>query len=129
MNKLIIIGNLTRDPEMANRNDISCCTFTVAVNRRVKSGNHPEADYVRVTSWRGLAETCYNNLYKGRKVAITGPVRAYGWIDQNGEARARLEMNADELEFLDKSRAQNEPPADAADEFTESDDDENPFTK
>lgn len=130
MNKFIIIGNLTRDPEMADRNDLACCTFTVAVNRRVRAGAHPEADYVRVTTWSGLAETCYNNLRKGRKVAVTGTVKAYAWIDQNGEARGRLEVNAQEVEFCDSRKAQAEddaPPA-SGDGFQEVDDDEPPFS-
>ena len=126
MNKHIIIGNLTRDPEMATRNDISCCTFTVAVNRRVRAGAHPEADYVRVTTWRGLADICYSNLGKGRKVCAMGASRAYGWIDQNGEARARIEMNADEVEFLDSKSRQQDTPEDT-DDFTEVEDEDLPF--
>lgn len=127
MNKLIIIGNLTSDPEMATRGDVSCCTFSVAVNRRVKAGAHPEADYIRVTTWRGLADTCYNNLGKGRKVCVTGACRAYGWIDQNGEARARIELTADDVEFLDsKNRQQAAEPDNGS--FEEVDDDELPFT-
>ena len=56
MNKCIIIGNLTRDPELLNTQDgTSVCNFTVAVNRRVRAGAHPEADYFRVTVWRALA--------------------------------------------------------------------------
>lgn len=126
MNKFIIIGNLTRDPEMSNRADISCCTFTVAVNRRVKAGAHPEADYVRVTTWRGLADICHGSLTKGRKVCVTGNARAYGWIDQNGEARARIEMTADEVEFLDSKNRQQAAEA-GGDDFQEVDDDELPF--
>ena len=126
MNKLIIIGNLTRDPETSDHEGIMCTNFTVAVNRRVKAGAHPQADYVRVTVWRGLAENCANYLAKGRKVCCVGPARSYGGIDQNGEARSRIEMNADEVEFLggrDKTREE----ASGADEFTEVDDDELPF--
>ena len=100
MNMEIIIGNLTRDPEMRDVSGVSCCTFTVAVNRRVNAGAHPEADYFRVTTWRMLAETCQKYLAKGRKVCVWGPVRAYGWIAQDGTARANLEMTADGVEFL-----------------------------
>ena len=84
MNKLIIIGNLTRDPELKEVNGVPLCTFTVAVNRRVKSGAHPQADY----------------LAKGRKVAVSGPVSAHAYIDSTGGPRAALEMRADDVEFL-----------------------------
>ncbi len=129
MNKLIIIGNLTRAPEIRDVNGQSCCTFTVAVNRRVKSGAHPQADYVRVTAWGQLGEHCYNYLDKGRKVCVIGPVSAYGYIDNTGGARASLEMRADDVEFLTpKGQEQAAPDADAVSgEFTEVDDDELPF--
>lgn len=125
MNKFIIIGNLTRDPETSDYEGIACANFTVAVNRRVKAGAHPQADYVRVTVWRGLAETCARYLGKGRMVCCIGPARSYGWIDQNGEARSRIEMNADEVKFLGAGNKPQEAPG--SDEFTEVDDDELPF--
>lgn len=125
MIKLIIIGNLTRDPELSEYDGIPCCNFTVAVNKRVKAGAHPQAEYVRVTTWRGLADTCYNNLRKGRKVACVGICRPHGWIDQNGEARARIEMTADEVEYQDPKNKASQ--ADADEDFTEVEDEENPF--
>lgn len=100
MNKLIIIGNLTRDPELKEVNGVPLCTFTVAVNRRVKSGAHPQADYVRVSAWQGLGDTCAMYLAKGRKVAVSGPVSAHAYIDSTGGPRAALEMRADDVEFL-----------------------------
>lgn len=124
MNKHIIIGNLTRDPEMTDYDGIACCNFTVAINRRVKPGGHPQADYIRVSVWRGLATICYNNLHKGRKVCCVGTSRAYGYIDQHGDARARIEMNADEVQFLD---ARHRSTSDENDEFIEVSDDELPF--
>ena len=101
MNLLTIIGNLTRDPETRDVSGVSCCTFTVAVNRRVRAGAHPEADYVRVTAWRGLADTCASYLTKGRKVCVVGPARAGGYNDRNdGSVHAYLEITADDVEFL-----------------------------
>lgn len=100
MNKLIIIGNLTRDPESRDVKDTSCCTFTVAVNRRARNGAQPEADYVRVTAWGALGETCQQYLAKGRKVCVDGPARAQAWIAQDGTPRCNIELRADGVEFL-----------------------------
>lgn len=102
MNKLIIVGNLTRDPEFrgVGADDVSCCTFQVAVNRYVKGSDHPHADYFRVTAWRNLAENCAAYLAKGRKVLVEGRVRASTYVDTHGEARASLEVNAENVLFL-----------------------------
>lgn len=100
MNKQIIIGNLTRDPEYKDVNGMPCCTFTVAVNRRVRQGEHPEADYIRVTAWNKLAELCDQYLAKGRKVCVEGIPRASGWIASDNTVRAAIELRADSVEFL-----------------------------
>lgn len=133
MNKLTIIGNLTRAPEMRVTNTgLDVCSFTVAVNRRVAKDAHPEADYVRVTAWRELGKTCGKYLDKGRKVCVVGPVRAVGYTDNQGQARASLEMTAEDVEFL-TPRAQQEAPAPApapmpdAQGYAQVDDDELPF--
>ena len=72
MNKLILIGNLVKDPEQRTTdNGIQCSTFTLAVNRRTSSES---TDYFRVTAWRQLGALCAKYLSKGRKVCVTGPV-------------------------------------------------------
>lgn len=125
MNKLIIIGNLTRDPEARDVNGQTLCTFTVAVNRRVKAGAHPQTDYVRVSTWGALGDSCAQYLAKGRKVYVDGPVAAYAYSDSNtGEPRGRLEMRADNVEFL---TPKNQVSTDEHGDFTEVDDDEVPF--
>lgn len=127
MNKLIIIGNLTRDPEMRDVNGRSCCNFTVAVNRRVQKDAHPQADYVRVTAWDQLGDNCYRYLTKGKKVYVDGAVRAHAFIDNRGDARASLEMTARDVEFLTpRGQASDAAPEDP-DEFTEVDPEEVPF--
>lgn len=121
MNKLMIIGNLTRDPEYSTPKDLPCCTFTVAVNKRVKAGAPPKAEFIRVTTWRGLADLCAKYLAKGRKVACIGAVEPHAWINnQTGEMLARLEMVADEVEFLSSRRDAD------ADGYVETDE-ETPF--
>jgi len=100
MNKLIIIGNLTRDPEMRYTSEgQQVLNFTVAVNRRTRR-EHPEADYFRVTAWGGLAEVGGKWLTKGKKVCVVGPVRCRTYETQDGSAGAALEVTAYELELL-----------------------------
>ena len=108
MNKSIIIGNLTRDPELRTTQDgTHVCNFTVAVNRRARAGVQPEADYFRVTAWRTLGENCAKYLSKGRKVFVTGPLSARTYQSQDGSTRVSLEVTADDVEFL-SSRADAE---------------------
>ena len=104
MNKLTIIGNLTRDPELqTTTNGISVCNFSVAVNRRGRNDNQngePTADYFRVTAWRERGELCAKYLAKGRKVCVIGPVSVKTYTANDGTTRASLEVTADEVEFL-----------------------------
>lgn len=99
MNKLTIIGNLTKDPELRTTQDgTSVCNFTVAVNRKKVNGQ-TEADFFRVSAWRGLGENCSKYLTKGRKVCVVGPVSVRTYTS-NGENRASLEVIAEDVEFL-----------------------------
>lgn len=104
MNKLTIIGNLTRDPELrTTQSGMTVCNFNVAVNRRNRSQNdsgQPEADFFRVTVWRQLGEACAKYLAKGRKVCVIGPVSASTYQANDGSTRVQLEVTADDVEFL-----------------------------
>ena len=104
MNKLTIIGNLTRDPELRTTpTGVNVCDFTVAVNRRGRrdaQSNQPEADFFRVNAWNQLAETCAKYLAKGRKVCVMGPVYARTYQANDGSTRVSLEVRADDVEFL-----------------------------
>ena len=100
MNKLTIIGNLTRDPELrTTQTGLPVCSFTVAVNKRTQK-DHPEADYFRVTAWRQLGELCQKYLAKGRKVCVIGPVSVQTYQNKDGETKASLEVTAEDIEFL-----------------------------
>lgn len=101
MNKLTIIGNLTRDPELRTTGSgHNVCSFTVAVNRRKKIEGQPEADFFRVTAWNGLADVCQRYLVKSSKVAVTGPVAVSTYQANDGSTRASLDVTADDVEFL-----------------------------
>ena len=97
MNKIFIIGNLTRDPETGTTKDgVNWCRFSLAVNRRQRE----DALYMRVTAWRGLADSCTKYLAKGRKAAVVGSADVYAWLSREGAPRAQLEITAEDVEFL-----------------------------
>jgi single-strand DNA-binding protein len=103
--KLIIIGNLGRDPEMRYTSDGTPVTsFSVAVNRRWTDQSGQRQDqttWFRVSAWRRLAETCNQYLTKGRLVLVEGDLRpARPWQGQDGEWRASLEVTARNVQFL-----------------------------
>ena len=102
MNKLFIIGNLCRDPELrATQSGVAVCTFTIAVNGRKTE----DAQFFRITTWRQTAENCQRFLAKGRKVAVTGAVSLNTYTAKDGTTKASLEVNADEVEFLGGNRS------------------------
>lgn len=102
MNKAILIGNLTRDPEVRTTNSgVSVCTFTIAINRRVANQQGVrEADFINIVTWRQLAELCGRYLAKGRKVAVIGSIQTRSYDAQDGSKRYVTEVVADEVEFL-----------------------------
>ncbi len=98
MNKITIIGNLTKDPEThTTQSGLSVCSFTVAVNR--KKVSDPQTDFFRVNAWRQLGDVCAKYLAKGRKVAVVGELQARMYENNNGK-QLSLDINADEVEFL-----------------------------
>lgn len=109
MNKVVLIGNLVRDPEVrATQSGISVCNFTVAVNRRFKKENgEQETDFLNVIAWRQLAELCGKYLVKGRKVAVTGSIQTRTYEAKDGSKRTAWDIVADEVEFLSPQNQQN----------------------
>ena len=130
MNKLVIIGNLTKDPEMRSTQDgTPVCGFTVAVNRpKTKNNQEPGADFFNVNAWRGLGENCAKYLQKGRKVCVIGRVSIRTW-EKDGKHGASLEVLAEDVEFLSSREAEAATPAPKAapEGFTPVETDELPF--
>jgi len=135
MNKVIITGNLTKDPEPhTTQNGISRSTFTVAVQRRVKNKDGKyDADFLTVVAWRQTADFCNRYLSKGRKVAVEGSIQTRSYDAQDGSKRYVTEIIADHVEALSSANTDNgpTPPPSREDstpeDFTEVDDDELPF--
>lgn len=112
MNKITIIGNLTRDPEhRTTRDGVGLCNFTVAVNMR--NGENQTVQYFRVTAWRGLGDICAKYLKKGQKVCVVGPAILNKFTDPEGITRSTMEITAQDVEFLSVrgDRGEAEPSA------------------
>jgi single-strand DNA-binding protein len=131
MNKLTIIGNLTRDPELRTTSaGVSVCSFTVAVNRRNRNNQtgQADADFFRVSAWRERGETCAKYLTKGKKVCVIGPVSVKTYQANDGTTKASLEVTADEVEFLSSRDQENAPEIDQQSGYEKANvDDELPF--
>jgi len=103
MNKVILIGNLTRDPEISTvgSNEIALCKFGIAVNRPYSSQDgQPQTDFLNIVCWRGLGERCGKYLRKGSKVAICGAIQTRQYEAQDGSKRTAFEIVADDVQFL-----------------------------
>jgi single-strand DNA-binding protein len=134
MNKVIIIGNLVRDPEArTTQSGISQSTFDVAVQRRYKGPDGKrEADFLTVVAWRQTADFCNKYLSKGRKVGVEGSLQKRSYKAQDGSNRYVTEIIADNVEALNgqENRADNaytENTDNAGNQFTEVQDNELPF--
>lgn len=112
MNKVILIGRLTRDPELRyTSSNIPVATFSLAVDRTFSNQNgEREADFINIVVWRKQAENCKNYINKGSQVAVEGRIQTRSYDDQNGQKRYVTEVVADNVQFLDTkaSREQRE---------------------
>jgi len=101
MNQVILIGRLTRDPELrfTAGSGKAVATFTIAVDRGY--GKDKEADFLRIVVWDKQGEHCANYLAKGRLVAVQGRIQTRNYETQSGEKRYSTEIVADRVEFLE----------------------------
>ena len=100
MNKITLIGNLTKEPESrATSNGHTVCSFTIAVNRKFSAGER-QTDFFRINAWRQLGDNCQKYLAKGRKVAVVGELQARLYDAKDGQQRLALDVQAEEVEFL-----------------------------
>lgn len=109
MNKVILVGNLTRDPELSETpNGVAVCRFSIAVSRDYASSDGTrETDFFNITVWRGRAENCGKYLKKGNKVAVVGSLQNRSYEDKDGIKRNITDVVANEVEFLTPKSAQN----------------------
>ena len=102
MNKVFLIGNLTRDPELTETaGGVSVCHFAIAVNRSYTSSEGERlTDFFNVTAWRGLADTVARYTKKGSKVAVSGSIQIRNYEDNAGNKRTAVEVVADNVFFV-----------------------------
>lgn len=103
MNKVILIGRLTADPELRyTSSNLPVASFSLAVNRSFTSqSGEREADFINIVVWNKQAENCKNYLNKGSQVAIDGRIQVSKYQDQSGQNRYRTEVVANNVQFLD----------------------------
>ena len=111
MNRVFLIGNLTRDPELSETNSgISVCRIGIAVNRRRIGDGEPQTDFFNVTAWRGLADNVAKYCKKGNKIAVTGSIQIRQYEAQDGTKRTAVDVVAEDVEFLTPKPQESEAP-------------------
>lgn len=101
MNKVILIGNLTKDPELSTTNSgINYCRFTLAVPKRFVNNGDRDAEFINIVVWRVQADNCHKYLRKGSKACIVGSLQTRSYDAQDGTKRYVTEVVAEEVEFL-----------------------------
>jgi single-strand DNA-binding protein len=105
LNKIILIGRLTRDPELRyTPSGTPVAKFTLAVDRRANKQGEKEADFIDIVTWQKTAETCANYLGKGRLVAVEGRLQIRSYEDGQGLRRKAAEVVAETVRFLDRAK-------------------------
>lgn len=110
MNKVILIGRLTKDVELryTQTNNTAVASFSLAVNRKfVKPGEERQADFFNIIAWNKLAENISKYLFKGNQVAISGRLETRSWDDPNGQKHYVTEVIAEEIDFIGSKNKQN----------------------
>lgn len=102
LNRVVLIGRLTRDPELRyTPNGVAVTTFSLAVDRdRKNAQGEKETDFINIVTWRQLAELCANYLSKGKLAAVDGRLQIRSYEGQDGQRRTIAEVVADNVRFL-----------------------------
>ena len=107
MNKVILMGRLTRDPEVryTQTNNTLVSSFSIAVNRRFnRPGEERQADFINVVAWSKLGEFCSKYFKKGQQVGVIGRLQVRNWEDEQGQKRYVTEVVAEEAYFADSKK-------------------------
>ncbi|MCQ2533933.1 MAG: single-stranded DNA-binding protein [Clostridia bacterium] len=110
MNKVVLLGRLTKDPEVKmTASQTSFCNFTIAVDRRFKDANgQRQADFISCVAWRQTAQFIGNYFRKGSKILVGGSIQSRSYDDANGQKRYVTEVVVDEVDFADSGRAEGQ---------------------
>lgn len=100
MNKVILMGRLTKDPELRqSQNGISVARFTIAVNRRFAKDGQQQADFINCVAWRQTGEFIAKYFEKGSMIAVTGSIQTRTWDGNDGKKQYAMEVNVNEAYF------------------------------
>lgn len=108
MNKVQLIGRLTKEPEIRysqSAEPIAITRFSVAVSRKFKKDGEPDADFINCISFGKTAEFIGKYFNKGRMIGVVGSIRTNSWTDNNGQKRKSTEVQVEEAEFLEKKES------------------------
>ena len=111
MNNVVLIGRLTKDPEMkytTGQNQMAVTTFTLAIDRPVRQGQEKQTDFIRITVFGRTAENCDRYLAKGRKVAVQGRIQTDSYVNKNGQTIYTTDVVASNVEFLEYGQNRND---------------------
>ena len=109
MNNVVLIGRLTKDPEMKKtQNDASVVSFNLAVNRRSKSAGQPDADFISCVAWNKTAELMCQYLHKGSLIGVEGSIQTRNYDNQQGQRVYVTEVLVRSVQFLEPKDAQNQ---------------------
>jgi single-strand DNA-binding protein len=114
MNKVILMGRLTKDPELryTSANNTALCSFSLAVDRRfTKPGEEKQADFFNVTAWEKQAEFCGKYFTKGLKVVIVGRLQNRTWDDNEGKKHYATDVVAEECHFAESRKSEGGAPS------------------
>lgn len=119
MNKVILMGNLTRDPDIryTQGNNTAIARFTIAVSRRFKRDGEPETDFFNCTAFGKTAEFIEKYMHKGSKAALSGRVQNDNYTNKNGEKVYSTQIIVDEIEFAERKQSDAPPVSDDGDDF------------
>ena len=115
MNKIILMGRLTKEPEVryTTQNNTAVCSFTLAVDRKYqRQGEEKQTDFFNIVAWNKLGEFCGKYFAKGSRVLIGGMLQNRSWTDENGNKHYVTEIIADEAEFADSKKDNNQSNSD-----------------
>ena len=109
MNKCIMMGRLTRDPELRKTSaDVSVCSFTLAIERDYKKDGEKETDFIDFEIWRQGADFVAKHFTKGRMAVVSGKLQIRGWTDKDGNKRRTAEVLAENVYFGDSKNESGE---------------------
>lgn len=123
MNKVQLVGRLTKDPEMKlTSNQTQYCNFTIAVDRRFKDANgQRQADFINCVAWKQTAVFIQKYFHKGNRIGLVGSIQTRSYYDQNGQKRFVTEVLAEEAEFVDSSTKNENTTAETNTGFVDND--------